>query len=99
MHIESERSTPVIANPVVSDRLKLLGMLEEILKVKANSLAYDQRLKDLEQWDSLAALDFVLKTEKLFSVTLEIDDIVKCELVGQLVDLATKGLQPSSVTS
>jgi acyl carrier protein len=87
MQIENEMTTEVIGNPVVGVRLKLLGILEEAMNLTANSLTCDQRLEELDQWDSLSALDFVLAVEKLFGVTLEIDAVSKCDLVGQLVEL------------
>jgi acyl carrier protein len=87
MQIENEMTTEVIGNPVGGVRLKLLGILEEAMNLTANSLTCDQRLEELDQWDSLSALDFVLAVEKLFGVTLEIDAVSKCDFVGQLVEL------------
>jgi acyl carrier protein len=82
-------SKQLTGNPVAGDRLKILAVLEEIMKLSPNSLSCDQRLKDLEQWDSMTELDFVLSIEKTCGVTLDIDAVVNCELVGQLVEVAT----------
>ena len=88
MNIESEVNTQLIGDPVETHRLKLLGVLEQVMSLSPNSLTCDQHLGELGQWDSLTELDFVLAVEEQFGVTLEIDAVVNCELVGQLVDLA-----------
>jgi acyl carrier protein len=90
MQVDNRVTTEVIGNRKTADNLTLLGILADVTKTAANSLTREERLAELEQWDSLAALDFVLAIEKLFDVTLEVEAVVNCELVGDLVDLAAQ---------
>ena len=50
----------------MTDKEKLAA-LEEIMELDADSLAPDTRLEDIEEWDSLSALSFVVLLGDEFS--------------------------------
>lgn len=66
-------------------REKVIALISEIANrykpVDAATL-----LQDLEQWDSLAALDFVMAIEKEFNIELKPDEVQKALTVKDLLN-------------
>jgi acyl carrier protein len=65
---------------------KIIAMLKEAAHTES-VVALDDSLADLQQWDSLAILDFVMDAEKQFGVELSPDDVHKCKTVEDIVHL------------
>lgn len=65
----------------------LLRKIEEILEVGENFLTGEERLDDLEDWDSLAVMAFIAMVDKNFNTTLETDKISKCTTINDLFKL------------
>lgn len=74
------------------DMQQLLLKLDEILELKPGTLKGDEQLADLEQWDSLAMMNFIaLASER--GVALSPRQFTRCNTVNDLLMLTEK--QPS----
>ncbi len=61
---------------------------EEILEEDAGSLAAGTRLEDLENWDSVNKLTFMVYADETFGVEMDPDAVARCETVEELFALA-----------
>lgn len=65
---------------------ELLEEIQEALQ-RDDELSLDMRLEDLDEWDSLAIISLIALYDDLFSVLLKNEHLLKCESVGDLVNL------------
>lgn len=49
-------------------------------------VSLDTSSDDIEDWDSLAQINIIVSIEKIFGIKYSIDDIVKLNSVGIIVD-------------
>lgn len=68
-------------------RTKILATVAAIARMEPGSLKGLERLEDLENWDSIAALDFLLEAERQFSFDIQSEGLEKCQTVEDLVRL------------
>lgn len=68
-------------------RLAFLRLLEGQLEVPEGSLNENQRLTDVESWDSLAAVLFIALADEKLGVTVVGNDIAKSQTVHDLLGL------------
>ena len=61
--------------------------IENILETQSGSLTGDERLKDFEQWDSLAALSFIAMADATLGSLVSGTELAKCQTVEDLVKL------------
>ena len=47
-----------------------LALIEEVLDVEAGSLTQETMLADVEEWDSIAALSFIVMLDEKFEKTV-----------------------------
>ena len=66
---------------------ELLQMLEEIVEAEPNTLTGEERLEDLQSWDSLAVVNFIAVVDENFGLTLEPKKIMESETINQLISL------------
>lgn len=66
---------------------KIVEIMEDVFDV--DDLTYDDSLTaaDIEEWDSLSNIRFVVALEKGFGVRFSNSEIAGLENVGQMVDL------------
>jgi acyl carrier protein len=64
-----------------------LRLLEEMLDLRPQSLAGDERLRDLEAWDSLSTLMFIGLVDRKFGVPLPGNRVAQCQTVDELCSL------------
>ena len=64
---------------------ELIEILEEIVEAEPNTLTGEERLEDLESWDSLAVVNFIAVVDENFGLTLEPAKIMKSETINQLI--------------
>lgn len=66
---------------------KIVEIMEDVFDV--DDLTYDDNLTaaDIEEWDSLSNIRFVVALEKGFGVRFSNSEIAGLENVGQMVDL------------
>jgi acyl carrier protein len=84
---KTEAGEAVVAQSTTDARQRLLAMIEEFAKMAPNSLTGAEQLIDLAQWDSLAALDFVLEVETQFGLQVSSEDFASCTTVEDLVNV------------
>jgi acyl carrier protein len=68
----------------------LLGM-DEILGLHAGSLRGDEKLDELETWDSMALIGLILLAETANDASISLDQVVDCSTVADLLRLAQVG--------
>jgi acyl carrier protein len=66
---------------------ELIAMLEEIVEAEPNTLTGEERLEDLQSWDSLAVVNFIAVVDENFGLTLEPKKIMESETINQLISL------------
>ena len=69
-------------------REEFLLEMDEILNLRAGTLRGDEKLEELENWDSTALISLVVLAETSNSVHISPDQIVGCSTVADLLRLA-----------
>jgi acyl carrier protein len=62
-------------------------LIDDIVEVEPGTVNGATRLNDLEAWDSLSVLQFVVSVDKFFGVTLSAGQVAPCRIVDDLVAL------------
>ena len=68
-------------------RLEGLHLLEESLGMKPGTLHGGECLADLDHWDSLSTMSFIVFVDKRLHLPLPVSKVVRCRTVDELVDL------------
>jgi len=63
-----------------------LRLLEETLELR-NSLTGEEKLTELEGWDSLSTMAFIAMADRVFGVPLPGNRVVACQTVDELIGL------------
>lgn len=66
---------------------ELLQMLEEIVEADPDTLTGEELIEDLENWDSLAIVNFIALVDENFGITLSPGKIMNSKTVDQLISL------------
>ena len=66
---------------------ELLQMLEEIIEADPDTLTGEELIEDLENWDSLAVVNFIALVDENFGITLSPEKIMNSKTVNELVSL------------
>jgi acyl carrier protein len=71
-----------------------IELLEEIKITlqREEGLSSDTKLKDIEEWDSLAYISIISLYDKLFDFLITIDKLKKCKNIGDLIKLVSNKL-------
>lgn len=69
------------------DKIKFLELLKETMGEQPVSLSGTDRVADLQGWDSLAILQFIVMSETYFGTVTTPEDIEKCATVDDLFHL------------
>ena len=69
-------------------RQELLTQLDELLELPAGTLIGDEKLEELEHWDSLAMVSFIALADEHCNMRLSPRQFVTCNTVNDLVQLA-----------
>ena len=64
-----------------------LELLADMLEVETDEISEETDLEDLEEWDSLNALSFIVLVDENFGKTLTADLINSSKTVGDLMKL------------
>jgi acyl carrier protein len=70
-----------------------LEALEELLRLPGGSLKGSERLTDLNQWDSLAMIEFVAMVDERFGIEILPEDVRKCRTVDDLAETVSSQIQ------
>jgi acyl carrier protein len=82
-------------NQKTMTREEFLLEMDEILGLRAGTLRGDEKLDELQNWDSIALIGMIVLAETASDASISPDRIVGCSTVADLVRLA--GLDGSSL--
>jgi acyl carrier protein len=82
----THRALEAIAEPTMREQQVLL-LLGEITGHPIDGVARDQRLADLDGWDSLAVLDLLTGLDTTLGVVVELEPLGAVETLGDLFAL------------
>ena len=68
-----------------------LAVLEEMMELDSGALAPETALEDIDEWDSLAALSFVVLMQEEFDKAVTGQQIRAFETVQDMLELMTAG--------
>ena len=63
------------------------ALLDDMLELDPATITGEERLKDLESWDSLAVISFIALVDEHFGVLVETDKLVAAETTAELYAL------------
>jgi acyl carrier protein len=69
-------------------REKFLLEMDEILGLPAGTLHGEERLDELETWDSIALINLIVLAESQNNTSITPDQVVTCSTVADLLRLA-----------
>ena len=64
-----------------------LLLLEKLLEIEKETLRESDPLPKYSQWDSLSIVEFQLIASEQFGILLNIDSIIECDRVSDLIKL------------
>jgi len=67
-----------------------MEMLAELFELELDEFSPDTLLDDMVEWDSLAALSYIVMMDEKFEVTAKPADIKKFETVQDILDSMVK---------
>lgn len=72
---------------------KLVSVLAEVFNLQPDQINPDLTKEDVGNWDSLKQLDLVMSLERVYSISLVIEDIVRLDSVAKIIEvLKMKGV-------
>jgi len=69
---------------------EFIGDLTEMLETKIGVIQIDSLLNDLENWDSLAVLNFIVLADSKYSQSIAPAQLQQCSTVADLFKLVAK---------
>lgn len=66
---------------------EFLLLIDELLEEDPGTLTGDERLADIEMWDSMTVLGFIALIDEKFKLVISGDDLTHCETVNDLAKL------------
>jgi acyl carrier protein len=69
---------------------EFFSLLDEMLELAPGTISGNERLEDLENWDSLAVISFIALVDEHFGILIESERLAAAETVGDLYGLATQ---------
>jgi acyl carrier protein len=76
-------------------REEFLLEMDEILGLRAGTLRGNEKLEELEKWDSTALISLIVLAEENNSAQISPDQVVGCSTVADLLRLAQVDGSPS----
>jgi len=68
-------------------KLELLKKIKIILQ-SDKKISFDTKLKDIEEWDSVATISMIALFDELFNFIIPADLLLKCKTIDDLIKLA-----------
>ncbi|MCH9756779.1 MAG: acyl carrier protein [Gammaproteobacteria bacterium] len=66
---------------------QVLGRMDRLLQLPIGTLSGDERLDELENWDSMSVIEFMTLADEEFSIKLDPSLINDAETIDNLIDL------------
>lgn len=85
--MDDEGVTPVVTQETYD---QLTQIMREVFKDASISAAPEMTAKDVDRWDSLGHIRFILQVERRFAVKFSTTEISRFKNVGELADLIIK---------
>ena len=76
------------------DREQFLRMMERILELKPRALVGGERLATLEQWDSVAILEYIAAVDHVMGVILNVEEIAASRTFDDLFSRLEESVCP-----
>ena len=70
------------------NRDAVFAIVSEVLYLEPGVLKGDERLKDLDGWDSLAVVSFMSGMDEKLGLMIEPEELARCVTVNDLTNLA-----------
>jgi acyl carrier protein len=67
------------------EKKEFYSMIEEIIEAESETLTGQELLEELDNWDSLAIVNYIAVVDENFSVTLAAKKILECKTVDDLL--------------
>ncbi|MBF0240597.1 MAG: acyl carrier protein [SAR324 cluster bacterium] len=74
------------------EKKRVIHQLEEVLELDEGTLSGHELLKNIENWDSLNILGFIAMVDENYSISINPEELEKCESVDELISLIEKKL-------
>jgi acyl carrier protein len=78
----------VSENRITMTRREFLLEMDEILGLLAGTLRGDERLDELQNWDSTTLVELIILAETANDADISFEEVVNCTTVGDLLRLA-----------
>lgn len=65
-------------------------LLDEVLELDAGTLQGDEKLEDVENWDSLAVISYIALVDEQFGVVVDSEHLMQAKTVADLYNLAAQ---------
>ena len=69
-------------------RTEFLKALDELLQLPSGTLTGTEKLEDLENWDSVAMIEFIALADTNNQAKLAARELARCQTVSELLTLA-----------
>jgi acyl carrier protein len=69
------------------NRVEFFREMDEILGLPAGTVRGDEKLEELENWDSTALVSFLVLAESNSNASVSLGDVANCSTVGDLLRL------------
>lgn len=64
---------------------KIIGLIEEVLKVPTGTITVDTQIEDIEQWDSLAHVMIIGALEEQLGIEIPLEEAVEIQSVAEIL--------------
>lgn len=65
--------------------LKVLSLIEEVLKVPSGTITMDTMIEDVEEWDSLAHVVLIGELEEKLGVSIPLEEAIEIKGVKDIL--------------
>ncbi|MNK23839.1 Acyl carrier protein [compost metagenome] len=69
---------------------KIVGVIASLFKISADQVSSETVAMDVDGWDSLTHTELILLIEEEIGRPLQIAQVMQCENVGDLIEVARK---------
>ena len=71
---------------------KLLKIISDVFEIKEADIKMELTKENISNWDSLKHMDLIVSIENEFNITLDIDDIINLNSVGDAFSIVERKL-------
>jgi acyl carrier protein len=72
---------------------KLSEVVKNVLQMELKDIDEDMKFKDMETWDSMTFMLFIVRTEEAFGITLTDNEILELDCVRKAKEIINRKLQ------